>query len=143
MVVARRSQYRGNEGALMTQERIQEYRRALQAKVTELSSIRHRAEEIAIERVPDSMDDGVLASQRELALDAINRDVLVLQNVLDALERVRLGTFGVCTECEEEIAPRRLSVVPWAALCLKCQEAVDRRSNAYGVHPGSLFSSAA
>ena len=133
--------YRGNEGTLMTQERIKEYRRALEAKVTELRSIRHRTEEIAIERVPDSMDDVVLASQRDLAMEAINREALVLQSVLDALERVRRGAYGICTECDQPIAPRRLSVVPWAALCLACQEAADRRSNPYWLH--SLFSSAA
>jgi DnaK suppressor protein len=143
MAVVPRSQYRGNEGEHMTQERIQEYRRALEAKVVELSSIRHRAEEIAIERVPDTIDDVVLASERELAMEAINREALLLQNVLDALQRVRLGAFGICAECHENIAPRRLAAVPWAALCLTCQEAADRRSNPYKVHRGSLFSSAA
>ena len=137
------SQYRGNEGELMTQERIQEYRPALEAKAVELSSIRHRSEEIAVERVPDSMDDVVLAAERELAMEAINREALVLQNVLDALQRVRLGTFGICAECDQDIAPRRLAAVPWAALCLTCQEQADRRGNPYSVHRASLFSNAA
>ena len=137
------SQYRGNEGELMTQERIQDYRRALEAKVVELSSIRHRTEEIAIERVADSMDDVVLAGERELAMEAIHREALVLQNVLDALQRVRLGTFGICAECNGNIAPRRLTAVPWASLRLTCQEQADRRSDPYSVHRGSLFSSAA
>jgi DnaK suppressor protein len=143
MVAVVHSHYLGNEGELMTQERIQEYRRALEVKVVELSSIRHRAEEIAIERVPDSIDDVVLAGERELAMEAINREALLLQNVLDALQRVRLGTFGICAECDESIAPRRLAAVPWAALCLTCQEEADRRSDPYRIHRGSLFSSAA
>ena len=137
------SQYRGDEGTLMTQERIQDCQRALEAKVIELSSSRHRTEEIAIERVPDSMDDVVLAGERELAMEAINREALVLQQVLDALRRLRLGTFGICAECDQPIAQKRLSVVPWAARCLACQEEADRRRSPYGVHSGSLFSSAA
>jgi hypothetical protein len=76
MVLAPYSQYRRNEGELMTQERIQEYRRALESRVVELSSIRHRTEEIAIERVPDSMDNVVLAGERELVMEAIHRDSL-------------------------------------------------------------------
>jgi DnaK suppressor protein len=124
----------------MTQERIHEYRRVLEAKVIELSASRHSAEEIAIERVPDSMDDVVLASQRELTMEAINREGLVLQQTLDALRRLRLGTFGICTECDQPIAARRLTVLPWAPLCLTCQESADRRSNQYGVNHGSLFS---
>lgn len=125
----------------MTRERIQEYQRTLEAKVKDLRSIRHRTEQIAIERVPDSMDDVVLASERELAMEAIYREALVLQSVLDALERVRLGTFGVCAECAEDIAPRRLAAVPWAALCLTCQEQADRLGNPFSVR--SIFSSAA
>lgn len=33
--------------------------------------------------------------------------------------------FGLCEECEEEIPPRRLEVVPWAALCAECQQKKD------------------
>lgn len=135
------SQYRGNEGTLMTQERIQEYQRALETKVRELNSIRHRTEEIAIERVPDSMDDVVLAGERELAMEAINREALIWQKVTDALRRLKLGTFGICAECDQPIAQKRLTVMPWAALCLACQESADRRSNPNGFR--SYFSSAA
>ena len=29
-------------------------------------------------------------------------------------------------ECDEDIHPKRLAAVPWAALCIQCQEAIDR-----------------
>jgi DnaK suppressor protein len=28
--------------------------------------------------------------------------------------------------CEEDIKVKRLEALPWAAFCIKCQEAVDR-----------------
>jgi DnaK suppressor protein len=28
--------------------------------------------------------------------------------------------------CEEDIKPKRLDALPWAALCIRCQEAKDR-----------------
>jgi DnaK suppressor protein len=28
--------------------------------------------------------------------------------------------------CEEEIKPKRLDALPWAAFCINCQEAADR-----------------
>lgn len=108
--------------------------------MAELNSGRRRTDEIAIERVADSMDDIVLANQRELAMEAINREALTLQQVLDALRRVRAGTYGMCAECDRPIAPKRLAVVPWAALCLACQEEADRQASPY---QSSLFSSAA
>jgi RNA polymerase-binding transcription factor len=127
----------------MMQAQIQEYRRILEAKITKLCSDRHRADEIAIQRVADSMDDVVLANERELAMEAINRDALVLRQVLDALRRIRLGDYGLCTECVRPIAARRLAVVPWAPLCLSCQDSVERRNGTDKLHLGVLFSSAA
>ena len=33
--------------------------------------------------------------------------------------------FGLCEECEEEIVPKRLQLVPYASLCTGCQGARD------------------
>lgn len=115
----------------------------LEAKAAALCSDRHRVDEIAIQRVADSMDDVVLANERELAMDAINRDALVIQQVSDALRRIRSGVYGQCTECDRPIASKRLAVVPWAPLCLTCQDAADRRNGTDRLHQGGLFSSAA
>src|SRR5438132_8808793 len=30
------------------------------------------------------------------------------------------GEYGLCEECEEEIAPKRLAAIPYAALCAEC-----------------------
>jgi RNA polymerase-binding transcription factor len=35
--------------------------------------------------------------------------------------------FGLCERCEEEIAPRRLALMPYAALCTPCQAASEPR----------------
>jgi RNA polymerase-binding transcription factor DksA len=29
-------------------------------------------------------------------------------------------------DCESAISPRRLAALPWALLCIQCQEAADR-----------------
>ena len=48
------------------------------------------------------------------------------QNILrDALERMEVGTFGMCTECGEEISFRRLEAMPGAALCIHCQQELE------------------
>lgn len=39
-----------------------------------------------------------------------------------ALERIRIGTFGTCSECGAAISLRRLQAVPWANHCIQCQE---------------------
>ena len=43
-----------------------------------------------------------------------------------ALSRVSDGDYGVCSECGEEIAPRRLLAIPDATTCVACQERLER-----------------
>jgi DnaK suppressor protein len=38
--------------------------------------------------------------------------------------------FGLCQECEEEIPPRRLELMPWATRCAGCQARHDPRLGA-------------
>jgi RNA polymerase-binding transcription factor DksA len=49
----------------------------------------------------------------------------LLRDVRAALLRIRDGSFGTCIHCEWAINPRRLAAVPWAPLCIECQEAAD------------------
>ena len=37
-----------------------------------------------------------------------------------ALRRIEEGTFGECVKCGEDIAEKRLEIIPHAALCAKC-----------------------
>lgn len=101
------------------------YRSALEAKLAELLAARRRREEITIEKAPDAVDDLQLTTLRELAISRLNRDFRLLREVRAALARLDEGTYGICLNCEEPIAPRRLEAIPWAAYCVRCQEAID------------------
>ena len=110
------------------------FRLALQQKRAELTTSHLHTEGIAIERVPDSMDQLVMANERDLALEQLNRESLLLRQVREALERMAAGVYGVCLQCEQPIAARRLSALPWAPLCLDCQEAADSERTNRGGH---------
>jgi len=109
----------------MNTHKIATYRQMLESKESELVASHHNPEAIVIEKVPDSMDEMVLASQRDIAIDALNRKRELLSQVSEALLRLDEGHYGFCLECGTEIAERRLNALPWAALCLTCQEITD------------------
>ena len=46
------------------------------------------------------------------------------REVEQALARLEAGTYGICTECGEEIAKERLEALPAAALCFDCADAL-------------------
>jgi RNA polymerase-binding transcription factor len=63
----------------------------------------------------------VLASKRNEGRAALVRQLdRALAKLVDAPE-----DFGLCEECDEEIAPKRLLAVPWATLCVACQSKRD------------------
>jgi DnaK suppressor protein len=100
------------------------YKRMLDAK--ELSLGLRTWDEIAIEKTPDTIDEGQFAGERELAISILDRESALLRDVQDALGRVADGSYGTCLHCDEEIEPKRLDAVPWAKCCLRCQETADR-----------------
>ena len=66
----------------------------------------------------------VFEQQRDLALR--ERNEIQLAAIERALGRIDDGTFGVCARCGGEIAPDRLTALPWAAHCIDCQWIVGR-----------------
>lgn len=45
----------------------------------------------------------------------------VLAEIDSALARIEAGTYGICTNCGEEIPVERLEAYPWASLCIACK----------------------
>jgi DnaK suppressor protein len=110
----------------MTASQLARMKCLLDAKHAELVGTRE-AEAIAIEPVADVMDQLVRANERDLIVDRLNREAKLLRQVSDALRRLATREYGICLECGEPISFRRLEALPWAAFCLRCQEASDQR----------------
>ena len=62
---------------------------------------------------------------KDFALDENYRDIL--ERIDDALRKIKDGTYGKCDRCHEPIKPQRLKAIPYATLCVKCQEVLERR----------------
>lgn len=41
-----------------------------------------------------------------------------------ALERIKLGTYGFCSECKGKIALERLQALPYARRCIQCAQSL-------------------
>jgi DnaK suppressor protein len=110
----------------MTKTDLEKFRNTLETKRSELSGSLRNRDEIVIEKAPDALDEVQLAGERELAIRNLDRDSNMLRQIRRALGRIADGSYGVCLHCDEEISPKRVAAVPWAAYCIKCQEQVDR-----------------
>jgi DnaK suppressor protein len=74
-------------------------------------------------------DYASFAHDRFVSVRAINIDSQKLQLINAALDRIDSGEFGYCMDCGEPIAPKRLSVLPWATRCLRCEELASDPGN--------------
>ncbi len=49
----------------------------------------------------------------------------LLTQITNALVRFEQGTYGICEMCGAEIDPARLQALPYATLCLRCQQRLN------------------
>lgn len=72
-----------------------------------------------------SGDSAEQAQERENdeVVDAIgNETAQSIRDLQAALGRIEDGSYGLCEQCGEEIAPGRLKVIPEATRCVNCAE---------------------
>jgi RNA polymerase-binding protein DksA len=49
----------------------------------------------------------------------------VLSEIDAALQRIEDGTYGICSNCGDEIPRERLEANPWASLCIDCKRKAE------------------
>lgn len=71
--------------------------------------------------VADPLDGTPIAHDRDV--DFGTRSLLIerAHRLASALGRVRQGTYGICDECAQPIAPGRLAIMPEVPTCRRCQ----------------------
>jgi len=67
-------------------------------------------------RIGDGTTEAVERLNRTAAAQSISTS---LEEVERALAKLDEGTYGVCDDCGEPIAPERLEAIPWTALCVR------------------------
>ena len=73
-----------------------------------------------LERVERVQDEDVAYAVLGMKTETVHR-------IDDALLRLDAGTFGLCADCDQEIAEGRLQAVPFATRCRECQETAEER----------------
>lgn len=75
--------------------------------------------------VETALDDGdwsVIDLSEDISFRKLSTHREILLIIDEALRKLNEGTYGMCDECGEEIAPERLRVLPFAIYCRDCQE---------------------
>jgi DnaK suppressor protein len=79
--------------------------------------------------VPDSVDQAAIEAGLAFKLRIRDRESRLIGKIREALTRIEEGTYGLCEQCGEEIALKRLKARPVTTHCIVCkskQEAGER-----------------
>ena len=73
-------------------------------------------------RQGDMADQASGTNEVHIQLKLKQTDAKILQAIEEALERLDSGSYGLCRDCGEDIAPARLNAIPWTRVCIGCKE---------------------
>ena len=117
-----------------------EYFKKLILKIKEkiLDEIKHISEDTLKKSQKDAAGDisGYTYHMADVATDTYDREFSLglasnerqsLYELDEAIKKIEEGAFGICEECKSLISRTRLKVVPFARLCVKCQEKKEKR----------------
>lgn len=84
-------------------------------------------EKITDDQVQDPGDQALSSTMENLRTSLQNTELQEYKRIVQALEKIKNGTYGICIDCGIDIRPKRLQFYPNAARCLVCQEAFEDR----------------
>jgi RNA polymerase-binding transcription factor len=83
------------------------------------------AEEIKLENTEDEGDLATISHDRDLLYNLHEGGFTRLRFIQEALKALDRGQYGECVSCGNDINEKRLDAVPWATMCILCQEAAE------------------
>jgi len=110
--------------------KVEKFRQRLLAKRKELLSGVHGSNvknlESSSDEIQDIADQASNAYTKEFLLSIGDTERRMLRQVDQALNKIREDTYGLCEACGETISEKRLEALPFARLCIACQEEEER-----------------
>jgi len=113
----------------MDEKQIRETRQRLVAKekalILSINRNRLAAEQISTDKTEDEGDLATINHNKDILYHLHESDFQRLRFIQEALKALDRGQYGDCVRCGEDIDEKRLAAVPWAVLCIKCQEEAE------------------
>ena len=77
----------------------------------------------------DEIDRADLEEERYITFRITGREARLLKKIDYALDKIELGTFGICEMCGKEIPFERLKARPVTTMCIECKEYEEEHEN--------------
>ncbi|OED48255.1 dimethylmenaquinone methyltransferase [Rhodobacteraceae bacterium (ex Bugula neritina AB1)] len=96
-------------------------KQALETRRAELIAHLNMVEHSLDAPMPQDWEDRATERQGDEVLESLGKaEQDELRRIGAALERMRAGTYGICTACGVQVSAARLDLLPAAAFCKSC-----------------------
>jgi DnaK suppressor protein len=112
-------------GAGMNKRELKKFRNILERKrdtMVHQGSRKAYWENMGNTRHGDFVDQASDDNEVHVNIRLRQTDAKLLRAIEAAIARIENGSYGICTQCEEEISAARLQAVPWTSVCVACKE---------------------
>lgn len=126
-------------GKKLSKKELNDFRKLLMLRKDQLlEQIKHLSEDTLKKSQKEASGDisGYTYHMADVATDSYDREFSMglasnerqmLYEFDDAMKKIEDGTFGFCEDCKDSISKSRLKAVPYARMCIKCQEKKEKR----------------
>ncbi len=80
-------------------------------------------------QVGDLADAALDSAENELEYQLVEVGTREFGQIERAIKRFEEGTYGICEACQAPIPIARLKVLPFAGMCVRCQQLADEENN--------------
>lgn len=111
------------EEILFLRNMLLDRRSSILERVQKLAAAWQELEERAIELEEEAQKASIAKPYDQLN----GNGKMEIEQIDLALIKMSIGDYGICESCGDDIAPRRLQVLPWARLCVECARDFEKQ----------------
>jgi DnaK suppressor protein len=107
----------------LLEERLEEHKQRLQRRLgVRLDDVRAHNRDGKLVETLDAADASVSDLEQTFGIALLELASQSLRQVEQALARLESGDYGLCADCNERIAGKRLQALPFAVRCRACED---------------------
>ena len=121
--------YNQNSDEQLNQEELNFFKKELEKQKEKLEiSLKRKIEELNNQdEAKDEADHATIAIDNLTSNTILREQQKTLNQIKRSLNKIALGTYGICTMCEEKINIERLKIQMFSEHCVSCRNKLDKR----------------
>ncbi len=77
--------------------------------------------------IQDMADAASNTYNADILMSISDKDLTILKDIDNSLDKLNKSTYGICEECEEKISEKRLEANPVARYCITCKRQMEEK----------------